>query len=296
MLRAAAVRRRCYTGAVRQWCLLATCALVLVAAPAAVSDAPAGSVGGPTASAGAGPTAPAHGPSAAGRVRFSVLQMNLCLSGLAPCLRYPEVVDEAIEVIDRQRPNAVTLNEVCSGDVARIAARTGYHRRFTAVPYRGRLLPCRDPGGRGLFGNAVLTRAAVTRSVSGRFAAQDVLEKRRWLCVTAARVVVCSTHLEARISDATRAVNRRQCAELADLLAVRAARGPTIAAGDINRLGSCAPAGMWRRTDRAAGRKAGIQHIYGSARHFRTPVTAVVPATASDHDFVKVTARLVRRR
>ena len=80
---------------------------------------------------------------------YSVVQMNLCLSGLAPCLRYPQVVHEAVRVIRTRRPNAVTLNESCAGDVASIAARTGYHWRFTTVLYRCGPLPCRSPAGRG---------------------------------------------------------------------------------------------------------------------------------------------------
>jgi endonuclease/exonuclease/phosphatase family metal-dependent hydrolase len=227
---------------------------------------------------------------------FSLLQMNLCLSGLAACLRYPDVVREAVDVIDRQRPNAVALNEICRDDVAHIAGRTGYRWRFTGVPYLSKPLPCRNPAGRGLFGNAVLTKAAVARSVTGRFTAQDPLEQRRWLCVTTTqRTTVCTTHLEARISGASQVVNRRQCAELAELLAVRAARGPTLAAGDINRYGSCAPEGMWTRTDRRAAKRGGIQHIYGNADYLRTPVTEIVPATSTDHDFLQATARLVAR-
>ena len=280
----------------RGLCLLATCVLVLVAAPAAVNDAPREPGRGPNASTGARPAVAAREPSVTTSTPFSLLQMNLCLSGLAECLRYPEVVDEAIEVINRQRPNAVTLNEVCRGDVANIAARTGYHWRFTRVPYLREPLPCRNPSGRGLFGNAVLTRAAVSRSVAGGFKAQDVLEQRRWLCVTTTqRVVVCTTHLEAPVSAATLVVNYRQCGELADLLAVRAARGPTLAAGDMNGYRSCAPESMWTRTDGEASQKAGIQHIYGSAGSLRAPSTTLVPATASDHDFVQVTARLVSR-
>ncbi len=231
--------------------------------------------------------------SRAGRP-YSLLQMNLCLSGLAGCLRYPEAVREAITVIGRRRPNAVTLNEVCSADVARIAQRTGYHRRFATVMYRGRPLPCRSPRGRGVFGNAVLTRARVAGSVDRGFRAQSIdPEERRWLCVTTVRrVTVCTTHLSGR--GEVRAATDRQCVELARLLAVRARRGPTIAAGDINRHRSCAPAGMWTRTDRTATQKPGIQHAYGGAEQLRVVGATTVPADFTDHDFLYVTARLVR--
>lgn len=227
---------------------------------------------------------------------YSVLQMNLCLSGLAGCQRYPRVVRETIRVIRARKPSAVTFNEVCKRDVAQIAARTGYRARFATVLYRGRPLPCRSPRGRGVFGNAVLTKATITGSVDRRYRAQADQEKRRWLCVATAgrRVTVCTTHLSPRGSARARAANRRQCAELADVLAARVRRGPTIAAGDINRHGSCAPAGMWTRPDDRAAQKPGIQHVYGSRRHLRRPVARVVRARFTDHDFLHVRARLVR--
>ena len=68
----------------------------------------------------------AAGPDRGGPSTFSLLQMNLCLSGLAGCYggtQYPAVVDEAIAKIRATEADAVTLNEACSGDVERIAAR-----------------------------------------------------------------------------------------------------------------------------------------------------------------------------
>jgi endonuclease/exonuclease/phosphatase family metal-dependent hydrolase len=223
---------------------------------------------------------------------YSLLQMNLCLSGLAPCLEYPEVVREAITAIDEHRPDAVTLNEVCSRDVVRIAERTGYHRRFATVLYGGRPLPCRGPSERGVFGNALLTAAEITATVDRRFSAQSIdPEQRRWLCVTTAqRVSVCTTHLSS--PSEVRTAVLRQCAEAAELLAVRARRGPTIAAGDMNRLGSCAPAGMWTHTDSGGAQKPGVQHAYGSA-HLRAVTSESLPARYTDHDFLHVKARLV---
>src|SRR4051812_22370616 len=99
--------------------------------------------------------------------RFTLLQMNLCLSGLADCygrVAYPAGVDDAIARIREARPDAVTFNEACRGDVTRVARRTRYHLRFSTVVYRGARLRCIHPGDRGLFGDAVLTRAAVAGS------------------------------------------------------------------------------------------------------------------------------------
>src|SRR6185436_17930021 len=86
---------------------------------------------------------------------FALMQMNLCLSGLAGCYRkaaYPAVVEEAVARIRDADPDAVTFNEACRRDAVRIARRTGYHVRFSRVIYGGERLRCVRPGGRGLFG------------------------------------------------------------------------------------------------------------------------------------------------
>ena len=226
---------------------------------------------------------------------YTVLQMNLCLSGLAGCYGgadHPSVVEEAVATIEALDPGAVTLNEACSGDAARLAARTGYQVRFVAVVYRGAPLPCVRPGGRGVFGNAVLTGQRIVSSRDQAFAAQSGVEERRWVCATTARrVSVCATHLSTRGTAEAQAANDAQCRELGRVLASYAARGATVLGGDVNRQDSCAPAGMWTRTDAAAIRAPGIQHVYGSPA-LRAPVSRVVPATYTDHDFLLVDTRL----
>src|SRR5215213_7125221 len=122
----------------------------------------------------------------AGGSPYTLMQMNLCLSGLAGCygkVAYPAVVEEAVARIRDTRPDAVTPNEACRGDVVRVARRTGYHLRFSRVIYRGERLRCVRPGGRGLFGDAVLTRAPIVASAHRAFAAQAGLEQRRWSCL-----------------------------------------------------------------------------------------------------------------
>src|SRR4051794_28520187 len=134
-----------------------------------------------------GCSAMAREPSRSGSA-FTLTQMNLCLSGLAGCygkVAYPAVVEEAVGRIREAHPDAVTVNEACRGDVARIARRTGYHLRFSTVIYRGAPLRCVRPGGRGRFGDAVLTHAAIESADNEDFEAQAGIERRRWLCVTA---------------------------------------------------------------------------------------------------------------
>jgi endonuclease/exonuclease/phosphatase family metal-dependent hydrolase len=226
--------------------------------------------------------------------RFTLMQMNLCLSGLAGCygkVAYPAVVEEAVARIRDTRPDAVTLNEACRGDVVRVARRTGYHLRFSRVIYRGERLRCVRPGGRGLFGDAVLTKAGIGSADAHDFKTQAGIERRRWLCVTTrVEVDVCTAHLNTR-STIEVAGNDAQCAELGSLLARRASARTVVFGGDVNRRDSCAPDGLWTRTDASAGQAPGLQHAYGGDT-LRPPSAKVVPATHTDHDILLVHARL----
>jgi endonuclease/exonuclease/phosphatase family metal-dependent hydrolase len=244
--------------------------------------------------AGCGRSSGTSGALAQEPSAYTLMQMNLCLSGLAGCygrVAYPAGVDDAVARIRAARPDAVTLNEICRSDVAAIARRTGYHVRFSRVIYREELLRCVRPGGRGLFGDAVLTKAAIASTDTEEFRTQAGIERRRWLCVTTrAGVDVCTAHLNTR-SSVEVAGNDAQCAELGALLARRAAARPVILGGDVNRRRSCAPDGVWTRSDRAAGQAPGLQHVYGSAA-FRSPSADVVPAAHTDHDILLVCAQL----
>ena len=229
---------------------------------------------------------------------YTMLQMNLCLSGVAGCYgrtAYPSVVDEAVRTITAQDAEGVSLNEACSDDAEEIARRTGYQVRFATVIYRGAPLPCVRPEGRGVFGNAVLTQERITSSRDQAFASQAGVEERRWICATTVRdVTVCSTHLSTRGSADAQRANDEQCAELGSVLGSYAERGATVFGGDVNRQQSCAPAGSWTETDSAASQAPGIQHVYGSAE-LASPSSRVVPATYTDHDYLRADARLAPR-
>jgi endonuclease/exonuclease/phosphatase family metal-dependent hydrolase len=227
---------------------------------------------------------------------YTLMQMNLCLSGLAGCygkVDYPAGVDEAVTRIGEARPDAVTFNEACSGDVALIARRTRYHARFSRVIYGGKPLPCIRPGGRGLFGDAVLTKASIQSAESHPFEAQAGPERRQWLCVsTRVGVEVCTAHLASREAVEV-AANEPQCAELRALLVRRVAARAVIFGGDVNRHSSCAPLGFWTRTDRSARQDPGLQQVYGSGT-LRAPAARIVPATHTDHDVLLVHAKAER--
>jgi endonuclease/exonuclease/phosphatase family metal-dependent hydrolase len=223
-----------------------------------------------------------------------LMQMNLCLSGLADCYgkaAYPAVVEEAVARIREAHPDAVTFNEACRSDVARIARRTGYHLRFSRIIYRGQRLRCVRPGGRGLFGNVVLTEAAIESTDNQDFKAQAGIERRRWLCVTTlVDIDVCTAHLNTR-STIEVSGNDAQCVELAALLARRASARTVTFGGDVNRRRPCAPDGVWTRTDRSADQAPGLQHVYGSGA-LRSASAEVVPAKHTDHDVLLVRAHL----
>jgi hypothetical protein len=227
---------------------------------------------------------------------YTLMQMNLCLSGFAGCygkVAYPAGVEEAVERIRDAHPDAVTLNETCQGDVAQIARRTGYQLRFSTVTASGEPLPCVRPGGRGLFGDAVLTKAAIESTDSHDFEAQGGTEWRRWLCVTTRLGVdVCTAHLAIR-STTEAAANDAQCAELAALLRRRAATRTVIFGGDVNRSRACAPERPWTRTDGSADQAPGLQCVYGSGA-LRSPSAEVMPAAHTDHDVLLVRAHLSR--
>jgi endonuclease/exonuclease/phosphatase family metal-dependent hydrolase len=239
----------------------------------------------------------AAGPPRSGSA-YRLMQMNLCLSGLAGCytrVQYPAGVKEAVARIRQAHPDAVTVNEACGGDVALIARRTGYHLRFSWVNYHGQPLPCIHPSGRGLFGDAVLTAAAIKSTDTHPFQAQAGPEQRQWLCVsTRVGVDVCTAHL-ASPETVEVAANAPECAELTALLARRAATRTVIFGGDVNRHRSCAPHGFWTRTDEAARQDPGSQQIYGTGA-LRSPAARVLPATHTDHDFLLVHADLTAHR
>jgi len=242
------------------------------------------------------------GSSAGGTVQspvgstYTLMQMNLCLSGLADCyikVAYPAAVAEAASLIRRVHPDAVTISEGCRGDVSRIARRTGYHLRFSTVIYGGEPFSCIHPGGRGVFGDAVLTEARIVSADNQEFTAQAGIERRRWLCVTTrVDVDVCTTHLNTR-SAVEAPGNDAQCAELAAILARRSAAHTVIFGGDVNRRTTCAPAGFWTRNDTSADQAPGLQQVYGSGG-LRSPSARVVPFTHSDHDVLIVGAALRR--
>src|SRR3954453_9671967 len=96
--------------------------LVLAPAGCSLAVAPAGCGGGSEASEARSGGRPAPADAAA---TYTLLQMNLCLSGFGGCngrSTYPAVVDEAVGRIRQARPDAVPASETCRGAGAGAAA------------------------------------------------------------------------------------------------------------------------------------------------------------------------------
>lgn len=226
---------------------------------------------------------------------FSLLQLNLCLSGYAGCFaggEYPAVVNEAITTIQETDADAVTVNEACSGDIATIAAATGYDFEFGTVIYNGGELACKPPEGRGVFGIAVLTKADITATEGAAYEAQQGSEERRWLCVeTTDDVRACTTHLAVGSQVET---NQAQCEEFTSLLADLPRRDAAIVGSDFNRQEPCTPLGAWSERDEEALQAPGIQHVYGIRPAVARPRDEVIPLTYTDHDGLLVRTLLTR--
>lgn len=203
-----------------------------------------------------------------GSVMLRVLQMNLCNSGIASCYTGRSVA-EAAAVVRAERPDIVTLNEVCRDDVSVLQrALSGVEPgsivtpAFRATPDQRTGKPFRCRNGEQ-FGIAVLARVRSPDRghtiFGGRYAAQDPAdtEQRVWACVReTGHFLACTTHL----SSTSRAVAVGQCRYLMDVaipaLRRRSPTEPVILGADLNlssggtpNAQSCAPPGYVRTDD-----------------------------------------------
>ncbi|MER7073002.1 hypothetical protein [Terrabacter sp. NPDC000476] len=259
-----------------RWVAAAACAALLAAGCLSACDAD------PAASAPASTSHASSGPGDTTTVR--VLQLNLCNSGRAACYTGGDAVDLAVGLVHDDRPDVVTLNEICRDDVtvferAMSAAHptTTVAAAFAPAPNRLTHSPvtCRDGED---FGDGVLV--AVPRSALAAAAATDTRprssvypvqdpadpEERVWVCIDVrTRFAACTTH--AASTDATVAL--RQCRHfLTDVVpdAVRAEEGiPLVLGADLNLsaagspgVQSCLPTGYQRADD------GGVQHVVTS--------------------------------
>jgi endonuclease/exonuclease/phosphatase family metal-dependent hydrolase len=246
-------------------------------------------------------------------VSLRVLQMNLCDSGIAGCYTGRSVA-EAAAVIRAERPDVVTLNEVCGEDVSvldralsdadpgGVVVATAFE---AAVNRRtGDAVRCRN-GQR--YGNGLLVRVRPPyrgyATHGGAYSVQDTAdpEERVWLCLHAiAHFYACTTHL----ASTSPIVALSQCRYLLDtaIPALRTHDGsdPVVLGADLNLTPgrmpdprSCVPAGYAHTDDGAR------QHIVASTDFTVTSRRSINMHGTTDHpgllaDLSSITKRLSR--
>jgi hypothetical protein len=207
-------------------------------------------------------------PSASPTLR--VLQVNLCNSGVASCYTGRSVSTTAAMIAD-ERPDIVTLNEICRDDVSQLersmsAVHLGrsVETAFRADPDRPTGGPFRCANGQD-FGIGVLAAAPASawddRVYGDRYPIQDLTdpEERVWLCVHAdGEFYACVTHTASESTS----VAVDQCRYfLQSAVSVMRREGdddPVILGADLNLTAhhspgpqSCVPAGYQRADDGA---------------------------------------------
>ena len=220
------------------------------------------------------------GASAATTVK--VLQLNICHSGVAGCFTGEAVMTKAVSVISSTKPQVLSVNEACSGDVERLRAAMGAARAQFVAAQRPDGSPVLCQNGQQ-YGNIIMVvdSLAGTSGVAGRYTAQDgSSELRVWACLPAGSLSACTTHLSARSGTTALA----QCKELMARAAGYTAAGPVVVSGDLNLryqgspdAQSCNRSGFYRKGD------GSVQHVFASTNLAFVSGTKIDMAGTTDH-------------
>jgi hypothetical protein len=221
---------------------------------------------------------------------IKVLQLNICHSGHAGCYTGAEpVMAKAVSVIGSTKPQVLSVNESCEGDVTRLRTAMGASQAvFVAAQTRaGAPVTCTNGQRYGNILIVVSTLAGAT-PITGRYTAQDSgNEMRVWACLPAGALSACTTHLSA----STGSVALAQCKEL--LARAKGLPGPTVVSGDMNlryqgnpNVQDCNPAGFYRKGD------GDLQHVFASTNLTFVTGTKISMSGTTDHPgwLVTVTA------
>jgi hypothetical protein len=221
-------------------------------------------------------------PVASAATTVKVLQLNICHSGAAGCFTGEAVMTKAVSVISSTRPQVLSVNEACAGDVERLRAAMGAARAQFVAAQRpdGSAVLCRNGQ---QYGNAVMVVDALAggAGVTGRYTAQDgSTELRVWACLPAGRLSACTTHLSARSGTTALA----QCKELMTRAAGYTAAGPVVVSGDLNLryqgspdAQSCNRTGFYRKGD------GSVQHVFASTDLTFVSGTKISMSGTTDH-------------
>ncbi|TQM36673.1 endonuclease/exonuclease/phosphatase family protein [Pseudonocardia cypriaca] len=242
-------------------------------------------------------------PAVAAPVHVQVLQLNLCGSGFAGCYTGRSTA-EAAAVIHVERPDVVTLNEVCHGDVPVLqraladvvpggVVTSAFHAALDGAT--GEAVRCRNGQEYGIGMVSRWPTPSGAAAGGGIYPIQDEQssEGRAWLCldgVATSAVAVCTTHL----AHSEREVAGAQCRYLFGTIIpqVRARDGapPVVLGGDLNLgsgsspdLESCLPAGSADADD------GGVQHVVATPELVVDSSRTIDMRGATDHPALLVT-------
>ncbi|WP_433061982.1 endonuclease/exonuclease/phosphatase family protein [Dactylosporangium sp. CS-033363] len=244
---------------------------------------------------GAAPT-----PGEASRAPLRVLQLNLCDSGYAGCYS-GRAIPVAAAAMRANRPDVVTLNEICAGDVDALGA--VLQEIFPGDTIVRAFQPAGDrrTGGGAYacvngqdYGIGLVARVAGPRRPTvingGLYPDQDTNdpEERAWVCVHARGAYqACTTHLANTVPAVAVAQCRYLFGTAIPALHARAGYAPTVAAGDFNlldRAQGCVPDGAYVRADDGA-----VQYVIATPDHRLVGSTALDLQQATDHPGLLVT-------
>ncbi|MFI5914708.1 endonuclease/exonuclease/phosphatase family protein [Dactylosporangium sp. NPDC051541] len=235
-------------------------------------------------------------PGEAARPPLRVLQLNLCHSGFAGCYS-ARAIDVAAAVMRGNRPDVVTLNEICADDVEALGTVLDsvfpgdtVVRAFRPAGDRRTGAPFACVNGKE-YGIGLLARIAGGRRdtiVDGGLYPDDDTqdmndpEQRAWVCVhVSGAYQACTTHLANTVPG----VAFKQCRYLFGVaipaLHERAGYVPTVAAGDFNlldRAQGCVPEPAYVRADDGA-----VQYVVATADHTVTSSAHLDLQQATDH-------------
>jgi hypothetical protein len=209
---------------------------------------------------------------------FVELQLNLCNSGFAGCYANGNSIPEGGELIYTTGPNTVTINEICSNDVAKLQGYLGesWPNDYTYSVF----MPAIDKSTAGaykckngfLYGSAVLGRVESSKwkgvnAYGGKYTSQDTTnEQRIFACASATGDhFACTTHL----SSSSEPLALAQCKALVFdavpyLKSTSGWSGKTVVGGDFNleydtgdaeNVQKCVPSGWTRKGD------GDVQHV-----------------------------------
>lgn len=221
-------------------------------------------------------------PPASAATTVKVLQLNICHSGVVSCYTGEAVMTKAVSVITSTKPQVLSVNEACSGDVDRLRAAMGAARARFVAAQRPDGTPVTCTNGQQ-YGNIVMVAETLAggTDVSGRYTAQDgSSELRVWACLPAGALSACTTHLSARSGTTALA----QCRELMTHAAGYTAAGPVIVAGDLNLryqgspdAQACNRSGFYRKGD------GSVQHVFATTNLAFVSGTRIDMAGTTDH-------------